>query len=95
MSRNAGQVAGDTVEGALKGGFWGCVAGIACVAGAAFTGGASLAALPALLPAIGGGALAGTKLGALVGGGAGALGMQDKIDATITKDLYEALSKRL
>ncbi|MBQ7558864.1 MAG: hypothetical protein IJT20_01260 [Synergistaceae bacterium] len=95
MGRDIRQVTGDTVEGTLKGGFWGCIAGVVCVAGAAFTGGASLAALPALLPAIGGGALVGTKLGAGVGGVVGALGMKDKIDATITQDLSEAIKKML
>ncbi|MBQ6971192.1 MAG: hypothetical protein IJP86_02425 [Synergistaceae bacterium] len=78
--RTFGEVAMDTGEGALRGGLWGALAGVACLAGAAFTGGATLAMIPALVgPAVGAAAV-GAKAGAGIGAIMGATGHKDKID---------------
>ena len=41
-TRSIGEVGSDTLEGGLKGGFYGFAVGALCVVGAAFTGGATL-----------------------------------------------------
>lgn len=78
--RTFSEVVKDTGKGAVRGGLWGAVAGAACILAAPLTGGASLTGLVALLPAAGGAAVLGAKVGGIVGGVMGAAGETEKID---------------
>ena len=78
--RSFGEIGRDTVQGAVHGGFWGALIGAGCVLAVPLTGGASLAGIAAVLPAAGGAALLGGKIGGGVGAAMGATGYKEEID---------------